>query len=134
MTTTIRRIAHLDMDAFYASVELLRYPQLRGLPVVIGGGRRRPIDPAQDVGDFERLNRYAGRGVVTTATYAAREFGIHSAMGLMKAAQLCPQAILLPVDFDQYRRYSREFKAVIAQFAPVIEDHGIDEVYIDFTQ
>jgi len=135
MTGFIRRIAHLDMDAFYASVELLRYPQLRGLPVVIGGGRRSvdAVSASADAAAFPRLRDYAGRGVVTTATYAAREFGVHSAMGLMKAAQLCPAAILLPVDFDQYRHYSREFKAVIAQFAPLIEDRGIDEVYIDFT-
>jgi DNA polymerase-4 len=136
MTTPIRRIAHLDMDAFYASVELLRYPQLRGLPVVIGGGRRGadPISASADAASFPRLRDYAGRGVVTTATYAAREFGVHSAMGLMKAAQLCPQAILLPVDFDQYRHYSREFKSEIARFAPLIEDRGIDEVYVDFTE
>ena len=131
-TATIRRIAHLDMDAFYASVELLRYPQLRGLPVVIGGARRNGTSRANS-GDFPRLSGYAGRGVVTTATYAAREFGVHSAMGLMKAAQLCPQAILLPVDFDEYRRYSAAFKAVTAKFAPVVEDRGVDEVYIDFT-
>jgi DNA polymerase-4 len=124
------------MDAFYASVELLRYPQLRGLPVVIGGGRRGadPISASADAASFPRLRDYAGRGVVTTATYAAREYGVHSAMGLMKAAQLCPQAILLPVDFDQYRHYSREFKSEIAQFAPLIEDRGIDEVYVDFTE
>jgi DNA polymerase-4 len=73
-----------------------------------------------------------GRGVITTATYAARQFGVGSAMGLMKAARLCPQAILLPVDFDEYRKYSRAFK-VILDIAPVMEDRGIDEVYIDFT-
>src|SRR5271168_5262541 len=109
----IRRIAHLDMDAFYASVELLRYPQLRGLPVVIGGSRRtHAADDRQgaDSEQFPRLSDYAGRGVVTTATYPAREFGVHSAMGLMKAAQLCPQALLLPADFEQYRKYSRIFK------------------------
>jgi DNA polymerase-4 len=128
----IRRIAHLDMDAFYASVELLRYPQLRGQPVVIGGGRRAQAGAAQ-LQEFARLRDYAGRGVVTTATYEARKFGVHSAMGLMQAAQLCPQAIVLPVDFDEYRKFSRLFKAVIARFAPVIEDRGIDEVYIDFT-
>ena len=121
------------MDAFYASVELLRYPQLRGQPVVIGGGRSRHWSPDAALEAFPRLKEYAGRGVVTTATYPAREFGVHSAMGLMKAAQLCPQAYLLPVDFDQYRRFSRQFKAVIARFAPVIEDRGVDEVYIDFT-
>ncbi len=128
----IRRVAHLDMDAFYASVELLRYPQLRGLPVVIGGSRHgngRHSGHEQ----FERLRDYAGRGVVTTASYAAREFGVHSAMGLMQAALRCPQAILLPVDFDEYRRYSRLFKQVIARFSAAVEDRGIDEVYIDFS-
>ena len=105
----IRRIAHLDMDAFYASVELLRYPQLRGQSVVIGGGRRHDTQ-AESPQEFPRLRDYAGRGVVTTASYEAREFGVHSAMGLMKAAQLCPQAILLPVDFGEYRRYSSLFK------------------------
>ena len=129
----IRRIAHLDMDAFYASVELLRYPQLRGQPVVIGGSWRRHAGGEGGREEFPRLRDYVGRGVVTTATYPAREFGVHSAMGIMKAAQLCPQAWLLPVDFDEYRRFSRSFKAVIARFAPVIEDRGIDEVYIDFT-
>ncbi|MBS0293801.1 MAG: DNA polymerase IV [Proteobacteria bacterium] len=138
-----RRIAHLDMDAFYASVELLRYPQLKGLPVVIGGGRRREDDALltayagrlQDipVAQFARLSGYVGRGVITTATYAARAFGVGSAMGLMKAARLCPDAILLPVDFAEYRRYSQRFKAVITDIAPVMEDRGVDEVYIDFT-
>ena len=140
-----RRIAHLDMDAFYASVELLRYPQLQGLPVVIGGGRRDCDQrittegsglPLHEIplADFPRLQDYTGRGVITTATYAARAFGVGSAMGLMKAARLCPQAILLPVDFDEYRRYSRRFKQVITDIAPVMEDRGVDEVYIDFTQ
>ncbi|MDE2617400.1 MAG: DNA polymerase IV [Burkholderiales bacterium] len=144
-TASIRRIAHLDMDAFYASVELLRYPQLQGLPVVIGGARRRPDDallqkhaglPLSEipVDDFPRLKDYAGRGVITTATYAARQFGVGSAMGLMKAAKLCPQALLLPVDFDEYRRYSRRFKDVITEIAPLMEDRGVDEVYIDFTE
>ena len=150
--TRPRRIAHLDMDAFYASVELLRYPQLKGLPVVIGGGRRREDDllgklrvahPEQEWSSahlhqipldfFPRLAGYTGRGVITTATYAARQFGIGSAVGLMKAAKLCPQAILLPVDFDQYRHYSRRFKAIITDIAPLMEDRGVDEVYIDFT-
>ncbi len=142
----LRRIAHLDMDAFYASVELLRYPQLKGLPVVIGGGRRTQdeelaktygTDPADDrkipVHAFPRLADYCGRGVITTATYAARQFGIGSAMGLMKAAQRCPQAILLPVDFARYRYFSSIFKNIITDIAPVMEDRGVDEVYIDFT-
>jgi DNA polymerase-4 len=139
-----RRIAHLDMDAFYASVELLRYPQLQGLPVVIGGGRRACDSVLTTEGSglslheiplsaFPLLQGYTGRGVITTATYAARAFGVGSAMGLMKAARLCPQAILLPVDFDEYRRYSRRFKDIITDIAPVMEDRGVDEVYIDFT-
>ena len=156
----LRRIAHLDMDAFYASVELLRYPQLKGLPVVIGGGRAniaqaleqlrqqaQQDDPEREwnaatqrealrripLDAFAKLANYTGRGVATTATYAARQFGVGSAIGLMKAAKLCPQAILLPVDFDEYRKYSRQFKALITEIAPVMEDRGIDEVYIDFT-
>jgi DNA polymerase IV len=143
--TTNRRIAHLDMDAFYASVELLRYPQLKGLPVVIGGGRSR-LDAALNekysqtplafipVDAFPTIVSYTGRGVITTATYAARQFGIGSAMGLMKAAKLCPQAILLPVDFEQYRHYSRQFKSIITEIAPVMQDRGVDEVYIDFSE
>ena len=130
-----RRIAHLDMDAFYASVELLRYPQLSGKPVVIGGGRSHEPQPAPDGSlRFATLRGYAGRGVVTTATYPARAFGIRSGMGLMKAAVLCPDAVLLPVDFDEYRRFSRLFKAAVARIAPVIEDRGIDEIYIDLTE
>ncbi|MFM6996008.1 MAG: DNA polymerase IV [Limnohabitans sp.] len=152
----IRRIAHLDMDAFYASCELMRYPQLKDLPVVIGGARRREDDllaalqaaqpdagwDAESLGQrlheipltvFPRLSGYVGRGVITTATYAARQFGIGSAMGLMKAARLCPQAVLLPVDFERYRQFSRQFKAIITEIAPVMEDRGVDEVYIDFT-
>ncbi|MFM9921857.1 DNA polymerase IV [Variovorax sp. H27-G14] len=132
------------MDAFYGSVELLRYPQLKGLPVVIGGGRRRVDEAIRDlpeggtladipVDSFPRLKDYTGRGVITTATYPARQFGVGSAMGLMKAAKLCPQAIILPVDFDEYRRYSRAFKQVILEVAPLMEDRGVDEVYIDFT-
>ena len=143
-TQPSRRIAHLDMDAFYASVELLRYPQLKGLPVVIGGSRRKMDEALQareagrdtadiPVDEFPRLRDYVGRGVITTATYPARQFGVGSAMGLMKAAKLCPQAILLPVDFDEVRRFSQQFKQIVTDIAPVMENRGIDEVYIDFT-
>ncbi|MCK6427223.1 MAG: DNA polymerase IV [Burkholderiaceae bacterium] len=125
-----RLIAHLDMDAFYASVELLRRPELRGLPVVVGG--RRAVGAVVE-GDWPRLQDYSGRGVVTTATYEARAMGVHSGMGLMKAAALAPRAILLPADFDAYRQMSRRFKAAVAERAPVIEDRGIDEIYIDLS-
>ncbi len=129
-----RWIAHLDMDAFYASVELLRYPELRGQPVVVGGGQRhQPVLHADGSRYFSRLRDYAGRGVITTATYEARALGVHSGMGLMKSAVLAPDAVLLPTDFDQYRRFSRRFKAAVAEVAPIIEDRGIDEIYIDLT-
>jgi DNA polymerase-4 len=122
------------MDAFYASVELLRYPELQGQPVVIGGGRRHQPEQLPDGSRrFARLRDYTGRGVITTATYPARDFGLHSGMGLMKAAALAPDAVLLPTDFDEYRRYSRLFKAAVAEVAPLIEDRGIDEIYIDLT-
>ena len=140
----MRRIAHLDMDAFFASIELLRYPQLKDLPVVIGGGRRKvdeallAAQPERDsrfipIANFPLLKDYVGRGVITTATYAARQFGVGSAMGMMKAAKLCPQAIVLPVDFEEVRKYSQLFKSIIFEITPLMEDRGVDEVYIDFT-
>jgi DNA polymerase-4 len=132
--TATRLIAHLDMDAFYASVELLRYPELRGRAVVIGGGRDHKPEPLGDgTHRFSTLRHYAGRGVVTTSTYEARAFGVHSAMGMMKAAALAPDAVLLPVDFDEYRTYSRLFKAAVREVAPRVEDRGIDEIYVDIT-
>ena len=111
-----RRIAHIDMDAFYASVELLRRPDLRDRPVAIGGHGNPD-----------------SRGVVTTATYAARAYGIRSGMPLRRAAQLCRDCVFLPVDFDAYRHYSRRFKSALAAIEPAIEDRGIDEVYVDLT-
>ena len=134
-----RLIAHLDMDAFYASVELLRYPELAGLPVVIGGGsRNRPeetidSESGRTIRQFKRLREYSGRGVATTATYEARALGVHSAMALMRAARLAPDAILLPTDFEAYGRYSRRFKAAVGAIAPSIQDNGIDEIYVDLT-
>ncbi|MEQ5844340.1 MULTISPECIES: DNA polymerase IV [Paraburkholderia] len=129
-----RRIAHLDMDAFYASVELLRYPELRGQPVVIGGGRNATPQQLPDgTQRFARLRDYVGRGVVTTSTYEARALGVFSAMGMMKAAALAPDAVLLPTDFDSYRHYSRLFKTAVRIFTDRIEDRGIDEIYIDLT-
>jgi len=128
-----RFIAHVDMDAFYASVELLRYPELRGRPLVIGGRRRAAADSSGDT-PFPTLRDYTGRGVITTATYEARALGVHSGMGLMKAAKLAPDALLLPADFDEYRRYSRMFKEAVRALAPQIEDRGIDEIYADLTE
>ena len=107
-----RRIAHLDMDAFYASVELLRYPELRGQAVVIGGrSLHQPTINNDGTRAFAKLRDYAGRGVVTTSTYEARALGVFSAMGMMKAAKLA-----------------------VREIAPQIEDRGIDEIYIDLTE
>jgi DNA polymerase-4 len=116
MSTQPRRILHLDMDAFFAAVELLRRPDLKGKPVVIGGR-----------GDPSR------RGVVSTATYEARAFGIRSAMPLRTALKLCPQAIFLPVDFAQYRIYSEKFKTVMRSSSALMQDRGIDEAYLDIS-
>ena len=135
MKISSRRIAHLDMDAFYASVELLRYPELKGQPVVIGGRTaHHPAIGADGIRIYSKLRDYVGRGVVTTSTYEARALGVFSAMGMMKAAKLAPEAILLPADFDAYRHYSRLFKQAVADIAPTIEDRGIDEIYIDLTE
>ena len=112
--------------------------------MVIGGGKKslaqqlHGVDPSSwdaqtPLNAFPQLKNYAGRGVITTATYAARRFGVGSAMGLMKAAQLCPEAYLLPVDFDQYRHYSKQFKEILLDICPVMQNTGVDEVYLDFT-
>jgi DNA polymerase IV len=131
---TTRRIAHLDMDAFYASVELLRYPELRGRPVVIGGGSaHQPVPQPDGTYSYSLLRNYVGRGVVTTSTYEARALGVFSAMGVMKAAKLAPDAVLLPTDFNAYRHYSQLFKAAVAEIAPEMEDRGIDEIYLDLS-
>lgn len=104
------------MDAFFASVELLRRPDLRGKPVVIGGR-----------GDPD------SRGVVSTATYEARAFGIRSAMPMRTAKKLCPHAIFLPSDFAEYKRWSQCFKEQMRAVSPLFEDRGIDEAYLDVT-
>ena len=129
-----RYIAHLDMDAFYASVELLKYPELRGQAVVIGGKHdQHPVLQADGSRKFGVMRDYVGRGVVTTSTYEARALGVFSAMGIMKAAKLAPDSVLLPADFDAYRKFSAMFKEAVATIAPVIENVGIDEIYIDLT-
>ena len=126
MNAPPRRVAHLDMDAFYASVELLRQPQLRGLPVVVGGRRGSGAAPMA-------LRAYEGRGVVTTSTYEARALGVHSGMSLMRAARQAPDALLLAPNFEAYRHYSALFKSAVVEIAPLMENRGIDEVYIDLT-
>jgi DNA polymerase-4 len=111
-----RLILHLDMDAFFAAVELLRHPELKGRPVVVGGDG----DPMQ-------------RGVVSTASYEARRFGIHSAMPLRTAYHLCPNAVFLPVDYRTYEKESIKIKALLSEFSSRIENVGIDEAFLDIS-
>jgi DNA polymerase-4 len=112
----MRRILHIDMDAFFAAVEEKRRPELIGKPVVIGG-----------MGDPKR------RGVVSTASYEARKFGIHSAMPLRTAYKLCPEAIFLPVDYGEYSRVSAVIKSILKEFTDLLEDVGIDEAFLDIS-
>jgi DNA polymerase IV len=107
-------IFHLDMDAFFVSVEELYDPSLKGKPVVVGG---RPNE----------------RGVVSAASYAARKFGVHSAMPLRTAYKMCPQAIFVDGHPDRYREYSRRVRAVLDNFSPLVEMASIDEAYLDMT-
>jgi DNA polymerase IV len=108
-----RRIAHLDLDAFYYSCELQRRPELRGQPVIIAGS--------------------GPRAVVTTASYAARKFGVFSATPVARARRLCPQAVLVPPDFDLYRERSRAVMDVLRAQVDRVEQTGLDEAYLEFT-
>ncbi|WP_202428047.1 Y-family DNA polymerase [Malikia spinosa] len=120
------------MDAFFASCELSQYPELRGQPMVVAGRRAHtPRRKPDGTWEFSRLKEYVGRGVLTTATYEARALGVHSGMPAMKAARLAPDAVLLPVNFELYRKFSRLFKDAVRSVSPIVEDIGIDEVYAD---
>jgi len=110
----VKTFFHVDMDAFFVSVEELFDPTLKGKPVVVGGG---PND----------------RGVVSAASYAARKFGVHSAMPLRTASKLCPQAIFVPGHPDRYRQCSEQVYAVLQSFSPLVEMASIDEAYLDMT-
>ena len=109
--------------------------RLDDFQAVVVGGRNvhHPVEQPDGTKRFARLRDYAGRGVITTSTYEARALGVFSGMGLMKSAQLAPEAILLPANFDAYRDYSRRFKNAVESIAPKIEDRGIDEIYIDLS-
>ena len=108
-----RWIMHVDMDAFYASVEILDNPKLKGLPVIVGGR--------------------SARGVVSTCSYEARKFGVHSAMPLFEAKRLCPQGIFVPVRMARYAEMSAKIMAIFRETSPLVEQLSIDEAFLDLT-
>src|SRR5580658_2137242 len=105
-------ILHIDMDAFFVSVELLTRPELRGKAVIVGGQGHQ-------------------RGVVTSASYEARKFGVHSAMALRTAAKLCPHAVFLSSHYELYGKYSDQVANILAKYSPTVEMASIDEAYLD---
>src|SRR5215510_11072230 len=111
----IRRIVHIDMDAFYASVEQRDRPELKGRPVAVGGSPE-------------------SRGVVAAASYEARSFGVHSAMPMSRAARLCPDLTIIPPDFTKYRSVSSQVFAIYREVTPLVEPLSLDEAYLDVTE
>src|ERR1700757_1729014 len=111
---TAASILHVDMDAFFVSVELLERPELRGKAVIVGGG------PDQ-------------RGVVTSASYEARKFGVHSAMPLRTAGKLCPHAVFLDGHHAKYSEWSDRVATILAKFSPIVEMVSVDEAYLDLS-
>ncbi|HSH46644.1 MAG TPA: DNA polymerase IV, partial [Longimicrobiales bacterium] len=109
-------IIHVDMDAFFAAVEMRDHPEYRGKPVIIGG------DPRRDV-----------RAVVSTASYEARKFGVHSAMPLMQAWRRCPQGIFLRGSMGRYAEVSRQIMQIFSRYTPLVEPLSIDEAFLDVT-
>ena len=111
MNVSSNMIAHFDLDSFFVSVEILKNPSLKGKPVIVGGHNER--------------------GIVTTCTYEARKFGVHSAMPMKTAMRLCPQAIVVSGTYSEYSKYSSWVTRIIASKAPLFEKASVDEFYID---
>src|SRR5229473_6087583 len=110
----IRKIIHVDMDAFYASVEQRDSPELRGKPVAVGGAQ--------------------ARGVIAAASYEARKFGVHSAMPSITAKRKCPDLIFVAPRFDAYKAISLQIRQIFAEYTPIIEPLSLDEAYLDVTE
>ncbi len=110
----MRTIAHVDMDAFFAAVEILDNPSLAGQPVIIG-------------------SRSSPRGVVSTCSYEARSFGVHSAMPIRRAVELCPQGVFIPPRHERYQEVSQALFALLREFSPLMEPLSIDEAFLDMT-
>ena len=110
-----RKIIHIDMDAFFASVEQLDHPEYRGKPLIVGGSPQ-------------------GRGVVAAASYEVRKFGVHSAMPSAQAVRLCPQAIFVRPHFERYREVSQIIRGIFREYTDLVEPLSLDEAYLDVTQ
>lgn len=118
MNDLSRKIIHIDMDAFFASVEIRDNPKLKGKPVIIGSDPRRT----------------GGRGVVSTCSYEARTYGIHSAMSSKEAYERCPQAVFIPGNYEKYTAVSQQIRAIFKRYTDKIEPMSIDEAYLDVTE
>ena len=118
MNDLSRKIIHIDMDAFFASVEIRDNPKLKGKPVIIGNDPRKT----------------GGRGVVSTCSYEARSFGIHSAMSSKEAYERCPQAVFIPGNYEKYTAVSQQIRAIFKRYTDKIEPMSIDEAYLDVTE
>src|SRR5262245_50496398 len=105
-------ILHVDMDAFFAAIEIRDDPRLAGLPVAVGG-------------------RAEQRGVITAASYAARKFGVHSAQPTARALELCPELVLVAPDFERYTRASRQIMEIFRRYTPLVEPLSLDEAFLD---
>ena len=115
MSLALRKIIHIDMDCFYAAVEIRDNPTLQGKPVAVGGSANR-------------------RGVLTTCNYEARHFGLHSAMATYRALELCPQLILLPVNMEKYRQVSQQVRKIFTHYTDIVEPLSLDEAYLDVSE